>query len=175
LKSRRDRGYQPPLGATRRGARRAHSLTAVASIDDVRTLVALDHGLASVSIVRPDGSLQSTVVNAGVIPHPLNGRPVAAFVARRGTRKLDHLRQDPRATLLWRAGWAWATVEGAAELVGPDDPMAGLNDEALRLLLREIYEAAGGVHEDWAEYDRVLATERRVAVLVTPTRIYQNP
>jgi PPOX class probable F420-dependent enzyme len=147
----------------------------VASIDDVRTLVALDNGLASVSTVRPDGSLQSTVVNAGVIPHPLNGRLVAAFVARGATRKLDHLRQDPRATLLWRAGWAWATVEGAAELVGPDDPMAGLNEEALRLLLREIYEAAGGVHEDWAEYDRVMAAERRVAVLVTPTRIYQNP
>jgi PPOX class probable F420-dependent enzyme len=147
----------------------------VASIDDVRTLVALDNGLASVSTVRPDGSLQSTVVNAGVIPHPLKGRLVAAFVARGATRKLDHLRQDPRATLLWRAGWAWATVEGAAELVGPDDPMAGLYEEALRLLLREIYEAAGGVHEDWAEYDRVMAAERRVAVLVTPTRIYQNP
>lgn len=147
----------------------------MASIDDVRTLVALDHGLASVSIARPDGSLQSTVVNAGVIPHPVNGQPVAAFVARGGTRKLDHLRRDPRATLLWRAGWAWATVEGAAELFGPDDPMAGMNDEALRLLLRQIYEAAGGEHEDWAEYDRVVAAERRVAVLVTPTRIYQNP
>jgi PPOX class probable F420-dependent enzyme len=147
----------------------------VASIDDVRTLVALDNGLASVSIARPDGSLQSTVVNAGVIPHPVNGQPVVAFVARGGTRKLDHLRRDPRTTLLWRAGWAWATVEGTAELFGPDDPMAGLHDEALRLLLRQIYEAAGGVHEDWAEYDRVVAAERRVAVLVTPTRIYQNP
>jgi PPOX class probable F420-dependent enzyme len=147
----------------------------VASIDDVRALVALDHGLASVSVVRPDGSLQSTVVNAGVVPHPLSGRPVAAFVARGGSRKVDYLRHDPRATLLWRAGWAWATVEGAAELAGPDDPMAGVDREALRLLLREIYEAAGGVHEDLAEYDRVIAAERRVAVLVTPTRIYQNP
>jgi PPOX class probable F420-dependent enzyme len=151
------------------------SLPGVASIDDVRRLVALDHGLAAVSTVRPDGSLQSTVVNAGVVPHPVSGRPVAAFVARGATRKLDHLRHDPRTTLLWRAGWAWATVEGAAELAGPDDPLAGLDAEALRLLLREIYEAAGGVHEDWAEYDRVVATERRVAVLVTPTRIYQNP
>jgi PPOX class probable F420-dependent enzyme len=147
----------------------------VASIDDVRTLVALDHGLAAVSTVRPDGSLQSTVVNAGVVPHPLSRRPVAAFVARGGTRKLDHLRHDPRATLVWRAGWAWATVEGAVELAGPDDPMAGVDADDLRLLLREIYEAAGGVHEDWAEYDRAIAAERRVAVLVTPTRIYQNP
>ncbi|MGH2476845.1 MAG: pyridoxamine 5'-phosphate oxidase [Candidatus Limnocylindrales bacterium] len=147
----------------------------MASIDDVRTLVELDHGLASVSVARPDGSLQSTVVNAGVVPHPLSGRPVAAFVARGGTRKLEHLRRDPRTTLLWRAGWAWATLEGDAELAGPDDPMDGIDAEALRLLLRRIYEAAGGVHEDWAEYDRVVAAERRVAVLVTPTRIYQNP
>jgi PPOX class probable F420-dependent enzyme len=147
----------------------------VASIDDVRTLIALDNGLASVSTVRPNGSLQSTVVNAGVVPHPVTGRPVAAFVARGATLKVDNLRSDPRATLLWRAGWAWATVEGTAELAGPDDPLPGVDAEHLRLLLREIFEAAGGVHEDWAEYDRVVAAERRVAVLVSPTRIYQNP
>jgi PPOX class probable F420-dependent enzyme len=147
----------------------------VASIDDVRTLIALDHGLASVSTVRPDGSLQSTVVNAGVVPHPLHGRAVAAFVARGGTHKLAHLRADPRATLLWRAGWAWATVEGTVELCGPDDTVAGIDGDGLRLLLREIFAAAGGEHEDWVEYDRVVAAERRVAVLVTPTRIYQNP
>jgi len=147
----------------------------VASLDDVRTLVALDHGLASVATVRPGGSLQVTVVNAGVIPHPVGGRPVAAFVARGGTRKLDHMRADPRATLSWRAGWAWATVEGSVELCGPDDPLEGVDAERGRLLLREIFEAAGGQHEDWAEYDRAVATERRVAVLITPTRIYQNP
>jgi len=147
----------------------------VASIDDVRALVLLDNGLASVSTVRPDGSLQSTVVNAGFVPHPVEEHPVAAFVARGGTHKLDHLRADPRLTLLWRAGWAWATMEGTAELCGPDDPLAGVDAERLRLLLREVFEAAGGVHEDFAEYDRVVAAERRVAVLVTPTRIYQNP
>jgi PPOX class probable F420-dependent enzyme len=147
----------------------------VASLDDVRALIALDHGLASVTTVRPDGSLQSTVVNAGVVAHPVDGRPVAAFVARGGTRKVDHLRADPRATLVWRAGWAWATVEGTVELCGPDDSLEGVDRERLRLLLREVFEAAGGEHEDWAEYDRVMAAERRAAVLVTPTRIYQNP
>ncbi len=150
-------------------------LSAVVSIDDVRTLIALDHGLASVSTVRPDGSIQSTVVNAGVIPHPVREHPVAAFVARGGTRKLRHLRADPRVTLVWRAGWAWATLEGTAELCGPDDPMPGVDDERVRLLLRDVFTAAGGEHEDYAEYDRVMAAERRAAVLVTPTRIYQNP
>jgi PPOX class probable F420-dependent enzyme len=128
-----------------------------------------------VTTVRPDGSLQSTVVNAGVVAHPVGGHAVAAFVARRGTRKVDHLRADARATLVWRAGWAWATVEGTVELCGPDDSLEGVDQERLRLLLREIFEAAGGEHEDWAEYDRVMAAERRAAVLVTPTRIYQNP
>ena len=34
--------------------------------------------------------------------------------------------------------------------------------------------AAGGTHEDWVEYDRVMAAERRVAVLVEPERTYGN-
>jgi len=147
----------------------------VAQIEDLRALIALDHGLATVSTVRPDGTVQSTVVNAGVVPHPVREHPVAAFVARRGTRKLANLRADPRTTLVWRAGWAWMTVEGTVELCGPDDPLAGVEAERLRTLLREVFQAAGGEHEDYAEFDRVMAAERRAAVLVTPTRIYQNP
>ena len=104
-----------------------------------------------------------------------HGHPVAGFVARGGTRKIAHLRANPSASITWRAGWAWATVEGTAELCGPDDPLPGIDAERLRLLLREIFAAAGGEHEDWAEYDRVVAAERRVAVLVTPRRVYQNP
>ena len=50
-----------------------------------------------------------------------------------------------------------------------------MTDADRRLLLRAIFMAAGGEHEDWAEYDRVMDAERRVAVLVTPHRIYQNP
>lgn len=147
----------------------------VASLDDVRRLVTLDHGLATVSTLRANGSLQSTVVNAGVVTHPVTGDDVAAFVARGGTRKLDHLRTRPVTSLLWRAGWAWVTVEGTAELCGPDDPLKGVEGDRLPLLLRTIYESAGGVHEDWAEYDRVVAAERRTAVLVSAHRIYQNP
>jgi PPOX class probable F420-dependent enzyme len=147
----------------------------VASLDDVRTLIPLDNGLASVAIPRRDGAPQATVVNAGVVPHPVSGQPIAAFVARRGTRKLDLLRADSRATLTWRAGWAWVTVEGSIELCGPDDPLPGIDADAVRLLLREIYAASGGVHEDWAEYDRVMVAEGRTAVLVTPVRVYQNP
>ena len=67
------------------------------------------------------------------------------------------------------------TVEGTAGLVGPDDPHPAFDDEGLRLLLRDIFRAAGGTHEDWDTYDRVMREERRAAVLVTPTRTYTNP
>lgn len=148
----------------------------MASIDDIHRLVALDHGLASLSTLRRDGTVHTIVVNAGVIDHPRTGRPVAAFVGRAGTLKLQHLRRLPSASLCWRAGWAWATAEGTAELVGPDDPLDGVDPSSVPALLRTIYTAAGGgEHEDWAEYDRVMVAERRVAVLLTPRRIYVNP
>jgi PPOX class probable F420-dependent enzyme len=138
-------------------------------------LVAADHGLCVVSTQRGDGSIQSTVVNAGVLDHPLTGAPVVGLVAAGGTRKLDNLRSEPRATVVVRAGWQWATVEGAAELVGPDDPHPDIDGECLRVLLRDIFRAAGGTHDDWDTYDRVMAEERRVAVLLLPHRSYTNP
>lgn len=147
----------------------------MASIDDVRRVVDLEAGLAAVATTRADGSLQLTVVNAGVVDHPVHGDPVAAFVARGGTLKIEHLRARPIASLLWRAGWAWVTVEGPVELCGPDDPLAGVDDEGRRLLLRLIAKASRVALDDWDEYDRVVEAERRTAVLVTPTRIYRNP
>jgi hypothetical protein len=98
-----------------------------AGLDDVRRLAGLDHGLATVCTVRADGTVQATVVNAGVVDHPRTGAPVAAFLARPGTRKLAHLAERPTATLSWRAGWAWVTVEGRAELIGPDHPAPDLD------------------------------------------------
>jgi PPOX class probable F420-dependent enzyme len=148
----------------------------VASVDDIRRLAGLDHGLASVGTVRRDGSVHLAVVNAGVVDHPVTGEAVAAFVSRPMTRKLAHLRAQPVATLQWRAGWAWVAAEGPVEIVGPDDPLPGHDPSALPGLFRAIYAAAGGgEHEDWAEYDRVMAAEGRVAVLLRPTRVYVNP
>lgn len=48
----------------------------------------------------------------------------------------------------------------------------GVDAEGLRLLLRAVFTAAGGVHEDFDTYDRVMADERRTAVLVTPEKVY---
>jgi len=135
-------------------------------------LVPLDHGLVVVSTSRPDGTIQSSVVNAGVLDHPLTGQPVVGLVSAGTSKRLANLRQRPRATVVIRAGWRWAGVEGPVDLAGPDDALGDIDGERLRLLLREIFTAAGGTHEDWEEYDRVMAAERRVAVLVAPERTY---
>jgi PPOX class probable F420-dependent enzyme len=142
---------------------------------DFAELVPLDHGLCVVTTLRADGSAQATVVNAGVLAHPLTGTPVVGLVAAGGSRKLHHLRADPRCTIVARASWRWAAVEGTAEIIGPEDRHPDVDAEALRLLLRSIFEAAGGTHDDWNVYDRVMAEERRAAVLITPRRTYSNP
>lgn len=141
------------------------------NLDVVERLAARDHYLAVIATTREDCTVQSSVVNAGVIDHPISGERVVAFVTYGATKKA-HLRVRPHATLTFRAGWEWITVEGGVELMGPDDP--ALDPERVRLLLREVYRAAGGEHDDWAEYDRVMQRQRRTAVLVTPDRIYSN-
>jgi PPOX class probable F420-dependent enzyme len=138
-------------------------------------LLPLDHGLCVFTTLRADGSVQSSVVNAGVMEHPLRGGQVVALVAIGGTLKLRNLRSDPRVAIVARAGWRWAAVEGDAELIGPDDPHPDVGAEALRVLLRDVFTAAGGTHDDWDTYDRVMAAERRTVVLITPRRVYTNP
>jgi PPOX class probable F420-dependent enzyme len=138
-------------------------------------LVPGDHGLCVVSTLRGDGTIQSSVVNAGVLSHPVTGERVVGLVARGGTRKLDNLRARPRATVILRVGWQWAAAEGPVDLAGLDDPLPGLDAQRLRLLLREVFSAAGGTHDDWDTYDRVMAEEGRTAVLIKPDRVYANP
>ncbi len=137
-----------------------------------RTLVPLDHGLCVLSTARADGSIQSSVVNAGILDHPVTGTTVVGLVAAGGAQKLRNLRSNPRATVVVRAGWEWAAVEGTAEIIGPDDRHAGVDEDALRRLLRDVFRAAGGMHDDWDTYDRVMRDERRAAVLITPVRTY---
>ena len=106
--------------------------------------------------------------------NPLGDGDVVACVVRGGTAKLANLRKQPRATVVFRAGWEWVAVEGAAVIVGPDDPVDQLPPSRLPGLLRDVFTAAGGTHDDWDEYDRVMADDRRAAVFVAPARITGN-
>jgi PPOX class probable F420-dependent enzyme len=137
-------------------------------------LAADESGLAVVATLRADNTIQASLVNAGVLEHPATGQPVLGFVAL-GKVKLNNMRARPHVAATFRNGWQWATVEGTAELVGPDDPQPWLRDtEQLRLLLRDVFTAAGGTHDDWDTYDRVMAEQRRTVVFVEPTRVYSN-
>lgn len=146
----------------------------MADLADFAALVARDHGLSVVSTLRADATIQSSVVNAGVFDHPVTRRPGVAFVSRGEARRLAHLRSRPRATVVVRAGWRWVAAEGPVDLAGPRDPLPGVDAERLRLLLREIFTACGGEHDDWAAYDAAMAREGRTAVLLTPDRVYSN-
>jgi PPOX class probable F420-dependent enzyme len=143
-------------------------------LSDFAAIGARDSGLCVVSTLRADGTIQASVVNAGVYQHPVSGVSGVAFVAMGGSRKLANLRARPRVTVVARANWQWAAVEGDAELIGPDDPIEGVGPEELRLALRAVFVAAGGTHDDWDDYDRAMAEQRRTIVFVEPERVYSN-
>jgi hypothetical protein len=100
---------------------------------------------------------------------PLDGQPMLAFVTY-GKVKLANLRRRPQLSATVVSGWQWATIEGNASIIGPDDPHPDIDAERLRQLLREIFSAAGGTHDNWAEYDTTMLEQRRAAVLVAPSR-----
>jgi PPOX class probable F420-dependent enzyme len=145
----------------------------MATLQDVIDIAGREQFLAVVSTVRADGTVQSSVVNAGVLPHPVEGSEVVGFVTY-GRAKLANLRARPQLSVTFRSGWEWAAVEGRAELIGPDDPHPDIDADGIRLLLRQVFAAAGGSHDDWDAYDRTMADQRRTAVLFTPTRVYSN-
>ena len=143
------------------------------TLDEVVQLARREEFLAVVATLRADSTIQSSLVNAGVMKHPVTGEPAVALVTY-GAAKLRNLRARPQIAVTFRSGWSWATVEGRAELIGPDDPHPDIDAERLRLLLREVFVAAGGQHNDWGAYDRTMLEQGRVVVFVEPSRIYSN-
>jgi hypothetical protein len=145
-------------------------------LQQARDLGARESGLAVVAILRADGSATGSVVNAGVLDHPITGETVVGFVARGHARKLEHLRVRPRVTVVFRSGWEWVAIEGEATLAGPEDALDGLGEQDVRRLIRSVYAAAvGGSEDDWAHVDQATEDEGHTAVLIRPDRAYSNP
>ncbi len=140
-------------------------------LERVKSMLEDEHGLAVVSTTQSDGRVLSSVVNCGVIDHPITGGPHVAFVSMGRAARVGHIRRGSQVTVLVRRDWKWISVTGHAELIGSDDLRDGIDDEAVRLLLREVFRAAGGTHDDWDEYDRAMADDARLAVFVAPERI----
>lgn len=87
-----------------------------------------------------------------------------------GRAKTANLRRDPRAALevTHPDGWAWATAEGTAQLIGPGTDPHGPEVEALV----DYYRRAAGEHPDWDEYRSVMVADRRVLLVLTVRHVY---
>ena len=143
-------------------------------LGDFARLAAAAGGLAVVVTTRADSTAQASLVSAGVAENPLTGRAAAAIVVHGAAHKLRNMRRRPHTTIVATQGYQWATVEGSATIIGLDDPQPGIDDDAIRVLLRTVFTAAGGTHDNWDEYDRVMHEDRRAAVFIDPARVYSN-
>ncbi len=87
-----------------------------------------------------------------------------------GRAKTVNLRRDPRAALEVTSadGWAWATADGTAELIGPGTDPHGPEVEALV----NYYRSAAGEHPDWDEYRAVMVADKRVLLALHVERVY---
>ena len=87
---------------------------------------------------------------------------------------MTHVRRGSPITIAIRRGWRWLSVSGTGEVIGPDDLPEEIGPEGLRVLLRDVFRSAGGEHDDYDEYDRAMAEERRASIFVNPDRILGN-
>ena len=150
------------------------TIAVMTNLGAVAEFLAEENGLAVISTTQADGRVLSSVANCGVLDHPLLGEPSVALVSAGGAARLTHIRRGSQVTIAVRRGWKWLSVTGPADIIGPGDLLDGIDAEALRLLLRDVFGAAGGTHDDFDQFDRVMADEARAAVFVAPERILSN-
>ena len=142
------------------------------TLDDVVELGRKEQFLAVVSTLREAGTIQSSLVNAGVMTHPFTGEQVLAFVTYGPAKAAEPTcAAEPDGDLPIRLGLGCGRGHGRIDRAGRP-ATRGVDAERLRLMLREVFVSAGGTHDDWDGYDRTMAEQRRVVVLVRPTRIY---
>ncbi|MFF3754631.1 PPOX class F420-dependent oxidoreductase [Streptomyces sp. NPDC002018] len=122
--------------------------------------------LGVLATIKSDGRPQLSPV----MPSYDQAAGVVRVSTTAGTAKIANLRRDPRAALEVTSadGWAWATAEGTATLVGPGTDPHGPEVEALV----EYYRAAAGEHPDWDEYRSVMVSDRRVLITMTVDNVY---
>jgi PPOX class probable F420-dependent enzyme len=114
--------------------------------------------------LKRDGRPQLSNITYGVI----DGVIKISITANRA--KYLNLARDPRASLHVTSEdfWSYVVIEGDAELsevaTNPDDP--GVDE------LVEYYRAIAGEHPDWADYRKVMVSDKRVIVRLEPTHAY---
>ncbi|MEU0550910.1 PPOX class F420-dependent oxidoreductase [Micromonospora sp. NPDC005979] len=90
-----------------------------------------------------------------------------------GRAKTANLRRDPRASFHVSSedGWAYAVVEGRAELTAT---AADVDDATVEELVG-LYRSLRGEHPDWAEYRSAMVAEQRLVLRLHVERIYGMP
>ena len=116
--------------------------------------------------LRADGRPQLSPVT----PHYDRDAGIIYVSIVEGRAKTVNLRRDPRAALEVTSadGWAWATADGTAELIGPGTDPHGPEVEALV----GYYRSAAGEHPDWDEYRAVMVADKRVLLALRVERVY---
>jgi PPOX class probable F420-dependent enzyme len=132
---------------------------------DPHTLIA-ESRLGVLATIKSDGRPQLSPVT----PYYDRDAGVIYVSITEGRAKTANLRRDPRAALeVTRSdGWAWATADGTAELIGPGTDPHGPEVEALV----GYYRAAAGEHPDWDEYRSVMVSDRRVLMKMRVEKVY---
>ncbi|WP_328655501.1 PPOX class F420-dependent oxidoreductase [Micromonospora sp. NBC_00330] len=90
-----------------------------------------------------------------------------------GRAKTANLRRDPRASFHVSSedGWAYAVVEGRAELTPPATELGDATVEELVAL----YRGLSGEHPDWDEYRQAMVDEGRIVLRLHVERLYGMP
>jgi|SRR5690606_18880956 len=122
--------------------------------------------LAVLATIKKDGRPQLSPVT----PFYDREKGVIYVSMTEGRAKTANLRRDPRASLEVTSpdGWAWATAEGTATLIGPGTDPHGPEVEALV----DYYRAAAGEHPDWDEYRQAMVSDRRVLMAMKVEHVY---
>lgn len=84
--------------------------------------------------------------------------------------KTKNLRRDPRASVHVNRDdfWAYAVIEADVELL----PVAADPHDATVDALVDYYRAVAGEHDDWDAYRQAMVDDRRLLLVLTPTRAY---
>lgn len=118
--------------------------------------------------IRRDGRPQLSNVLHAVFP---DGRLGISTTADRA--KARNLAREPWAALhVTREDfWAYVVIEADVELT----PIAARPDDATADMLVEHYRAVLGEHDDWAAFREQQVADRRLLVLLRPSRAYGMP
>jgi hypothetical protein len=145
----------------------------MADLDLVKELARAADYLAVFCTTRPDSTVHASLVKAGILDDAEDGEPSVGIVVAGSAIKLEHLRRSKTATVVFKDGWRWVAVGGPARLEGPDHPPP-TGSRQVADVVRDVYRSAGGTHDDWDAFDRVMAEDRRCAVFVKAHDIFGN-